>query len=411
MRRFPLRLPVGWIDWAINPQEHDPTDWKLPAGWTWCQGPVDAPPPLCTDGPSTWLGISYFGIGSCSLVPPLYGQGGDVVPFGPQPGLTPIGQPGHYVAFWAGFGSGYLLRNYVDCNGFTAHTVVEGTITLDGSKPWWEVPSPFLVPSHFTPIDPDPGIELMPQPEYAPRYPGVPLPQFAPTPWIEIPLWKPDPNAAPSERTDRGPAPARSPVSDPDPRTDGIPGLGPGPGGAVIVVVPPRADTTPGAETGSQPDAATSPGGAMRSPVYVPSPNYFPSPPRPGERQRKEGLGKGTKYLIGLADKLTESQDALDALHKALPKHLQAPPWSDPLTRDQQVWKHWKQVDLRKALKELVKNEVEDRAYGAIGKARAATQKKRGRPHYEPNPDRHRPAFADPVGDALDPFNDFIDSL
>jgi hypothetical protein len=113
-----------------------PTTVNLPFGWTWCKGPAPELPPFCpADGKfADWLYPAHMFGGSCFLpFVPLYGQGGQALPFAEY-------SPPDLAAEAAANFDLYYTRDYVDCIGTTSHFVVLGVATrfpnaFDGSYP------------------------------------------------------------------------------------------------------------------------------------------------------------------------------------------------------------------------------------------------------------------------------------
>lgn len=148
-------------------------------------------------------------------------------------------------------------------------------------------------------------------------------------------------------------------------------------------------------------------------------------PPRKGEKEKKFILSPSANNLFRrLFDIATEVDDFVDALYRALPKEdrlhgkwVQDPTgrwhWRNPslAERAQQVLTHSDDLNGRQALKNLVKNEINDRLYGKLGQtsARAAQHVGNATP-YKPT----RTATVsrrgtggliqgpDPIGDAVD---------
>lgn len=111
------------------------------------------------------------------------------------------------------------------------------------------------------------------------------------------------------------------------------------------------------------------------------------APPRVGTRERKALTRAAVTFAVGA---YSEYEDAVVAIHSALPKALQkAPRPAKYMTREEleafnernnnpafkawQIWKHADEIDIQKAVEALVTNQIEDAVIGgASGKAKQA---------------------------------------
>jgi hypothetical protein len=110
---------------------------------------------------------------------------------------------------------------------------------------------------------------------------------------------------------------------------------------------------------------------------------------RTKEKKLNLSAGKGLGMAINI---VTEGYDFLGAFHKALPKAAQAKrqPRVDPFTGEgysvhpgpfqqaEAVWKNFDQISWPKAIANLLKNQVTDRAVGKWGSAMGKANKKHG---------------------------------
>lgn len=123
-----------------------------------------------------------------------------------------------------------------------------------------------------------------------------------------------------------------------------------------------------GKELERKPDGST---------VTKPVTQHSLRPPRSGERERK-GKAKGVtafRVIGGAFGALTEVNDAIGALHKALPPKYRArsfhkgrpvkPSWRKQWAA---VYQNYDKIDLNTALVELIKNQIEDKIIGKLAK-------------------------------------------
>nr|QXN72824.1 MAG: hypothetical protein [Microvirus sp.] len=261
----------------------------------------------------------------------------------------------------------YLFGGAVSC-GRTASQpkTTEGTI-FDGGGAWfinfWQTRIPAGLPNYWQGVVsaryrqnkvgpvPPPVPELGPEipalppiwqtpavPEVAPAIDpmalpiGQPVPVPQPLPWRVIPARRTNPWRSPSEQTQRGPvtrAPARA--------------VGPtieiGPNGTRSI-----------------------------------RPQHRRARPPEGTKERK--FAANIRLGLNLAtDAVTETKDAVEAIHDALPARFQAPKNGnlDAGLQDMMfaLWDHFDQIDMAKAIENLIKNQVED---AIIGRANRATR-------------------------------------
>lgn len=205
------------------------------------------------------------------------------------------------------------------------------------------LPDPFGDP-FAPPVEPMPSKDPMRVPPASPQ----PTPQQLP--WKELPGRVINPYTP--ERTDWGyhPAPAPVPWSPPAP-TDWE--LYPDPH-----QLEPQTPTVPGGQPG-------------RDPV-------IPRPPGKGEKERKL-RPKGTRAILRFANFVSEGVDLMDAIYWALPKKYTSSKHNGT-QRAEQLWKHFDEVDLNKALENIAINEWQDRIFGKIGQRVGERARLDGRP-------------------------------
>ena len=121
--------------------------------------------------------------------------------------------------------------------------------------------------------------------------------------------------------------------------------------------------------------------GPAMPPVVVAPPGFAPDYPKKDKSKkvnvRNIGLASGV-WLAG--NFVTESIDFLSAMHKALPKKLQCKGKRggrpNPVCMARAVTKHWDKLDAAKAVEGYLNNQIEDFAYGSIGRLQTkATQR------------------------------------
>lgn len=190
---------------------------------------------------------------------------------------------------------------------------------------------------------------------------GAPTPTPSPPPW----WWTPRRDADPGHhrRPARGPIPRR--WEEPDPGF----GRNPGPTFRWPAV------------------GATSPPGVLsKPPVKTPGTFTPPAPPGPGTKEKKLAIrlggvkgGDTAGRVFGIA---TELIDFIEALYEAVPEALRPKgpkrfiSWKKKL---ETVWKHVDDIDWNVAFDNLVKNELEDRLIGTLGKGGKRLAQKTGR--------------------------------
>lgn len=141
--------------------------------------------------------------------------------------------------------------------------------------------------------------------------------------------------------------------------------------------VKPREDLDQGLEVGVKG------GRAVVKPV-VPV-KTFPARPGRGVKERKTVMSakwKGMEWLIGA---VTEGGDLVDAFYKALPRKYQAwfPGRKHPVSLKEKMralYRHFDKVDMEQAGKNMIANELEDRAIGFVGKRSKRLAKDMGLP-------------------------------
>jgi hypothetical protein len=210
------------------------------------------------------------------------------------------------------------------------------------SQPRW-VPGVWIPP---TPVEvPAPAIDPMSLPIHRP----ITLPRAIP--WPMIPHRQPNPWRNPREQTRRGHGRSRArPYRWQDP-----------------TVPSERFTVDPGGDPRRPPDTVTGP--------------YTPKPPPPGTKERKFIATAHKASWIGWAlNGVTEGLDIINALHRALPKQYRTK-GADQTQRMRDLYEHFNEIEVSKAIEEIVKNEIEDRIFGGIG--RLGAKAVRANPYYK----------------------------
>lgn len=196
---------------------------------------------------------------------------------------------------------------------------------------------------------------------------GQPVGVPSPIPFWAVPGRMPNPNADPMEQPHRGPKPRPRPAPYPRPRV--APGTLPAqaPYGDPVVVTNPR-----GGPRGD-PRPRPVPGGKT-SPILFPrTPRGYdaPAPPPKGVRERKVQGGPGLARALRAAMAATEWGDAIDAIFQALPRRYKRGVRGGA-EKALAIWRHFGDVNLPKAVVNLISNQVEDwiigHSIGAIPK-------------------------------------------
>jgi len=209
------------------------------------------------------------------------------------------------------------------------------------TQPQWQTSAPQYLP------------QLAPVPEEIPwtvdpmtRPIGQPGFDAAPLPYWLAPYRQPNEWRSPVEQTWRGPLPAFRPAALPE-ISPGVRAGEVGKAGPTIVV------------------------GANGVTLAPPSSHSNPRPPKPYTKERKVVLAVGG-VVAKIANIATESKDFVEAIWKALPKKMRTKPEKGrrKITVQAMLWdiyRHFGDVDLPKAMSNIVQNELQDRLYGKAG--------------------------------------------
>lgn len=150
-------------------------------------------------------------------------------------------------------------------------------------------------------------------------------------------------------------------------------------------------------------------------------------PPRARERERKQRLvGASAAVYRALQDTInfvTESDDFINAVWRAIPAELRPRrALHDPVNKMADIARHWDKLNVREALCNLVAENLEDRIYGATGRAtQRASQRfghlagleslvysqRRGSYQNFVNRTREQLGSADPIGDLIEAATGF----
>lgn len=206
-----------------------------------------------------------------------------------------------------------------------------------------------------------------PMPGYIPAYDpnqipiGQPVPTPRPLPYRVLPHRRENPFRAPSEQPQRGPAPV------PRPRPQERPATRPRP------VPRPQGNAFPGVRPAPNPAIELFP---VVRPVKG---GHTFQPPPPGTKERKFILALDNGSMLGIVvNAVGETNDVLEALHDALPKGCQTGTTPQAMAAD--ILGCYQQMDLGKALYNLLANQLEDNVYGRLGRLAAAANRARGAP-------------------------------
>lgn len=117
--------------------------------------------------------------------------------------------------------------------------------------------------------------------------------------------------------------------------------------------------TGPGIQPGPQQAEFPAPGNKPR-----PVPGHKPQKPGPGVKEKKTKLQKGMVVALRAGYTATEAIDAIEAIHKALPKKYQAPPGSTPQAQLLAIYKNINHLDMQKVVLNLITNHILDLLIG-----------------------------------------------
>lgn len=257
-----------------------------------------------------------------------------------------------------------------------ARAVRKGSGTKPIIQPGYGVPLPH--PDLYPDLDVQPAYQPMPNPNDQ-RY------RLSPPLW---PFQAPGDLVGPADLPDN---PLTGPI-DPFIDPDTIPDLWPGPGGQpfpvppVVVTVSPDVSPSPGPVTspGVQPRPGTGP---RPVPPRPPAPPAGSKPPKRGEKEKKTRTrSKALMVAIFKAlDRISEAAEVVDAVYQALPQSVRKRWDCDARSKRrglldnagqygidnadckaQAVWHNFHKVDAVQAVKNIVRNELQDQALGQI---------------------------------------------
>lgn len=182
--------------------------------------------------------------------------------------------------------------------------------------------------------------------------------------------------------------------------------------------IPRDPNTDPG-----QPPIAVTLGGPRVQPYAEP---HRLRRPRRGERERKYTINPSTALFIRrLYDAATETVDFVDALYWALPKgaHIKPRFVKDPTgkwhkigpslpSKVEVVIENWRSLDMRKAVRNLLVNEANDRFYGWQGRMmKRAAQEQHRQTGTGPARTNTLTRLGTPKIGGFDPFNALADAI
>lgn len=214
-----------------------------------------------------------------------------------------------------------------------------------------------VIPSPARPIRiPSPGRPRLPQPfpELLPS--GVPGLDPAPIPHPLIPGRVPNPNRSPTEQSDWG---------------NDVPPLIPAPEVPTpgVIVLPTPGNPTP--EPSQQPQPETP----------------FPSPPATTRTRERKVILAVAGVPARIVSAATETKDVIDAFWAAMPEQFQRAHKFryGRLTRPHEkallIWENLDELDIGAAITNLAWEQLEDMAYGRLGKLQARAARKRRAMH------------------------------
>lgn len=221
-------------------------------------------------------------------------------------------------------------------------------------------PLPAKIPQYILPEEwntPFPTPQPLPWPALAPETIPIGAPLVAtpkPIPFAWLPYVRTSGMPEASHRGNHAPAPVGLVVMTPAPTYEVVPGLGP--------------------------------------PVPI-KPEVQFKVPGPRVRERKLKISTVARVSLKMVNLVTESGDYIDVFYDALDKDCKrlASHRGLRIMRPQHkleaLYANWNCVDMKKAIKGLIENEVEDRVIGAIGKRIGKFSRQSGRPvGYESGP-------------------------
>lgn len=319
-------------------------------------------------------------------------------------------------------------------------------------SPWAEFRQ-FIVPAgvtwsigEFGPVD---APVNWPEPETVPwtadpwQLPiNAPVADAPPLPQWTLPYRDPygDPNRSPMEQPHRGPLPpARRPVVGfyLDPRfypwppvvqnPEGLPGVG-------VIVSP--GEAVPGDGDGEEPGDESD---NKNRDEYLRHPSVrwrlssrsqtwtktWPSgkkqtrlPSRPGIRTKERKIIVAINGVVAtIVNTITEGDDLIDALWKALPKRFRSKGKVTAQQKLADIYKHYGEVDLVDAVYNIIANQIEDAAYGKLGKLGAKAARRSADTGYNRRSvgyqfgDRYRPKARMEGTFELPDFGDYLPSF
>jgi hypothetical protein len=341
-------------------------------GWTQCPTPTG-----CTAGPDWFVGFLPLGascntIAGCGVTGP--GAGGFT-----SPNAAVSGNQGRLVIQGKG-----VLGTWENHSQWTR----PGTNTTQALKRY-VLPNPLEVPDAPPWIDPF-------------NHPGLPVPDFQPVPWQDIPN-RPEfrPDRSPLEQPVRGPQPAQRPLYRPE----------------IFPASRPLTRDLPG------PTIVIEPGKQIK--FEWPRP-MNPQPPKGRTKERKVRVGPKGGIATAISF-VTEARDVINAIWKAVPKDCRSKPEKGRRTvtayvQAKDIYRCFGSIDILRAMKNVVEDQlIQDRFYGMAGKAyrdsaqrlfehgfKRATGLQTG-DRYRPKPDLSDFDVSDPKKDYYDKF--FEDNL
>lgn len=227
--------------------------------------------------------------------------------------------------------------------------------------------SPLLSPAYRPAYEP--YIHPSWDPESAPI--GQPAPMPKPLPWPQVPYL---PDFDPHGNPIRGPQPSPNPAPQPKPGIQPSPSY-PAPFPEWPTPTPTRPAPQPGPQTGAPPAPAIP---VTPSPKPWPQPQNRPARPPVRTKERKFRATPAAGSYLGIALNIaSESVDVVEAVWYALPPRYRSKPQIGHDGRPHRVgavqmakdiYLHADQIDLNRAMKNILVNQLGDAMAGAMGR-------------------------------------------
>ncbi len=237
------------------------------------------------------------------------------------------------------------------------------------------VPDPETAPRWVPAGDPIPGTGTPAKPLIV--FPHVPA--FRPWPFGDAPLITPIHPGAPATPA---PRPVRNPYPRVRPLTPEMPDYGPRPGQMPRPGGAPAPAPRPSPGPGGAPELVINPSGRVQP---RPNPHRWQRPAR-GTKENKARFGPVLSFIWRSMGQITEGIDLIDALYEALPKRRKVQAYKlkgrqpNPIEKMGLLYDYIDELNVGKAIKNVIKQEIEDRILGEFGKRIGKFSRQSGRP-------------------------------